>query len=292
MNSTKLYISPHFDDAIFSCSGGIIKAIQDGYKIVIVTVFPLGNDHSRFIENSNALSILGVKEVNLGFSDAPFRHEFYNSFKRLILERHILDSTSLLEKIAHSLERIISEIQPIEIYAPLGVGTHIDHRLCFEVAKNYLDKNIIFYEDRPYCLAQYSTEVRLKTLGVSCEALQINYEDYLNEFLNMKYVKEYLSTGNDRDECLKIISTKVLQNYSKTLTAQATIHSFQDNTVNEIWNVISLYESQVRSFYSTREHFFAQSKLYSENLSQKAQYAERYWSFTALTIPEEVVFIR
>lgn len=284
MTRTKLYISPHFDDAIFSCSGGIIKAIQDGCKVVIVTVFPLGNDRSRFIENSNVLSLLGIKQVNLGFSDAPFRHEFYNSFKRLIFGRHPQDDTALLKKIAHSLEGIISDMQPIEIYAPLGVGTHIDHRLCFEVAKNRLDQNIIFYEDRPYCLAQYSTEVRLKTLGVGCEALQINYEDYINELLNMKYVKEYLPVGNDRDECLKMISRKALQNHSKILTAQATIHSFQDNTANEIWKVIKLYESQVRSFYDTRAHFFAQSRLYSETLSQDAQYAERYWSLTALTI--------
>ena len=139
---TILYLSPHFDDVVFSCSGHLKTEKEKGNRIVVATIFTEGDHQHRKQEDLKALESYEAEHVWLGELDAPFRNKFYNSFEKIIFgdtEDYQLDVRSLVNKIS-----------PDQVIAPLAVGTHIDHRIVFDAAKALTDIEVLFYADSPY----------------------------------------------------------------------------------------------------------------------------------------------
>ncbi len=212
------FFSPHFDDAIFSSGGTILKYLKQGKNVSVVTIFSgVPNQDSlsdfslritypgwaeeRIEENLNALNSIKVEVINLDFLDAIFRKndlgqdlclswdDVFSENKDKHKEEVILYNLikkNVLEHI-HGLADII--------YFPLSLGNHIDHILINTIAKelNSIDDklNIYYYEDLPYA----NNSININKLLESYLIEKIEEIDINNKISLVSKYKKGLSIG-------------------------------------------------------------------------------------------------
>lgn len=179
--SNFVFLSPHFDDAVFSC-GLLFAHLQDRKKKVkIITIFtkvsscpftPQAEDflrksgysdadmlfEDRRKEDKKAIEFLGGKLLHLDFVDAAWRrknrnHVYKNDTSQFAGEIKEEDKVLIgqITKKVHTLKR---KRKNTLILAPLGVGGHVDHVIAREVAKRLGDPTL-FWEDFPYNTNKY-----------------------------------------------------------------------------------------------------------------------------------------
>ena len=163
---TALFLSPHLDDAAFS-AGTIIALLAAHEEVVVATVFtrsvasPQGfaltcqTDKGfapevdymaiRRAEDEAACAILGARAVWLDLPEAP--HRGYGSALALFGARREDDA----------LERVLATIAPLvskasSVYAPLGLGDHVDHHLVRDAVETLRPDRLMLWEDMPYAL--------------------------------------------------------------------------------------------------------------------------------------------
>ncbi len=175
-----LFLSPHPDDAALSCGALIYRLAHGGASVCVLTVMAaspppdmlpsafvqehltrwgLGDDPApaRQSEDRCALAVLGA-EVRLGtWPDALFRtdgqgHLLYTNLAQLFGVPHSHDP------LLRALDTLIPTDATITaLYAPLGVGGHVDHRLVRTAALRWAacrPKVAVFlYEEYPYSAA-------------------------------------------------------------------------------------------------------------------------------------------
>ena len=169
---TVLALSPHLDDAAFSC-GGLLAVLADaGWRVVMATAFtrsvpdPAGfalacqTDKGlapevdymalRRAEDAAAAAILGVADVRwLDLLEAP--HRGYNSAPALF--GPVLDGDGVWQPLAERLRGMLAELQPALVLAPQGLGDHVDHRQMIRaVLAVGAGQPLAFYRDTPYAL--------------------------------------------------------------------------------------------------------------------------------------------
>ncbi|OGO16177.1 MAG: hypothetical protein A2Z14_13890 [Chloroflexi bacterium RBG_16_48_8] len=169
------YISPHLDDAIFSCGGVIYQQTSCGEEVVVVTVCGgappevhpshyarqlherWGTEESavdvRKEEDRRACALLGAQVVHLPIPDAIYRtskkgEPYYPSEEAIFGEIHPAE-VDLIDQIAQMLERELAHSS--RIYGPVGYGGHIDHRVTRKAA-DQLGKDLWLYRDFPYAI--------------------------------------------------------------------------------------------------------------------------------------------
>ena len=177
---TILYLSPHFDDVVFSCSRHLLEQCEKGSRTVVATIFTEGGEAVRKEEDLCAMALCHAEHIWLGEVDAPFRDEYYKSFERLIFGRN--RSFSL------DLQPLIDEVNPDLIVAPLGVGTHIDHRLVFDAVTEF--DSVLYYAEKPYSIISGALELRLNELGYEVNLPE--FQTFWQSYLSASYVREYL----------------------------------------------------------------------------------------------------
>jgi len=160
-----MYISPHLDDVVFSCSQLIRNQIKSNNKILITTIFtnysdthnnPFLNGKIRFKEDLNALKNLNVKGNYLNYSELMVR----NNLEEYTLLALILDLiqiflnfdkyNKLINSINTELQKIIDKNKIKSIYIPLGIGFHPDHLITYRACCNLKNVKIYGYEEFPY----------------------------------------------------------------------------------------------------------------------------------------------
>jgi LmbE family N-acetylglucosaminyl deacetylase len=193
-----VYIQPHYDDAALSSGGTIALQRATGQRIAVVTAFggmpPAGTQLSPFAvqvqrnmglgpdptqaverrraEETAAAQTLGADTLWLDYLDAPYRGEpaYYSSEESLYGAVNSAD-LSLDEELAAVLLAIHERAPLAVIYAPLGIGHHVDHQLCCSAADRLAQRkaNVKFYEDFPYVTQPGALEARQRELGISME---------------------------------------------------------------------------------------------------------------------------
>jgi len=179
-----VFISPHFDDAVLSC-GGLMLELTRKTELTVINVFTSahigpytlsarkflqasGNYSnadelykSRIAEDQQALLELGVNVTNLGLEDALFRTKPKKTLFGKILPEfnhvyptykwHITKSVNQDDPALTDLSKHLEELNLKEavIFAPYGIGNHVDHQLVNTVSKN-LFKKLVLYSDFPY----------------------------------------------------------------------------------------------------------------------------------------------
>ena len=146
MTRTALAISPHLDDAIFSCAGTLNRLALSGWRVVVATVFtrsvanPTGFalacqldkgldnvvDYMalRRSEDQTACAILHcAAPIHLDFLEAP--HRGYHSAPDLFGPPH--DDDDLTPTLEPALKELVQTVQPALILAPQAIGGHVDH---------------------------------------------------------------------------------------------------------------------------------------------------------------------
>lgn len=177
----RVYLSPHLDDAVLSCGGAIAAAPQRALVITLCTAPPppgvifnavaiefhaewgLAPDEvlrARLAEDAAAMAILGVDYVYAGWLDAIYRvPEAYHS--RATLYRPPVPDDPLLPQVRDLLTMLVERAPQATIYAPLGIGHHVDHLAVFQAALACPPDRIAFYDDINYALIAGAVEQRL-----------------------------------------------------------------------------------------------------------------------------------
>jgi len=175
MKYRAIIISPHLDDAVFTCGNQMTKLIKEG-PVLVINLFThyLGEvkdraivmEDNRFDEERNASIFLGYTRYNFGELEAYFRRkpyqELHNIFHPPVKEDLGEYLTSLRKKVFDYLDALEYD----ELYIPLGIGWHVDHILTFTLFEPWIGKkNMTFYEDIPYALVPHAVRYRLNEIG-------------------------------------------------------------------------------------------------------------------------------
>lgn len=147
-------VSPHYDDAIFSC-GELLSMLPTSTVLTVCTGVPengaLSTDwdrrcgfssarqamQARSLENAAALSVLDANGVDLGFLDSQY------------IAGSRMDSELLADTVASNIE----QLKPSSVIFPLGLF-HKDHIHISDtfvtICGRYPGINWMVYEDIPY----------------------------------------------------------------------------------------------------------------------------------------------
>lgn len=194
-----IYLQPHFDDVALSAGGTVALQRATGQRPLIVTVFagipPAGttiSSYARQIQESTGLgldaaeavrkrraedaaaaAILGADTLWLNFLDAIYRGQstpLYTTEEQLFGAVNNAD-LHLDDELAAVFSTIAERAPNAAIYAPLGVGHHVDHLFVCSAADRLAQRkvNVKFYEDFPYVAQPGALEARQRELNIPME---------------------------------------------------------------------------------------------------------------------------
>ena len=213
---TALALSPHLDDAAFSCGGTLAGLARRGWRVTMATVFTasvagptgfalacqldkgLGPEVDylaiRRDEDSGAARALGVEPEWLGLPEAP--HRGYESAPSLFAG--VREGDEIGPEVGEAIDRLVARLRPDLILAPQGVGNHVDH---LQVVAAIRDRpgllgRTAWYRDLPYA-AKFpeagaapglpaglveapfplgAADLRAKLAGSACYATQLGFQ--------------------------------------------------------------------------------------------------------------------
>ncbi len=184
-----IYLSPHLDDAVFSCGALIHHQVQAGARVVVVTVCsgnpPAGplspfaqSLHERWLagldnavgrppaevaalrrsEDLAALAHLDAEAVHLDIPDSIYRVNPATHWATYASEAAIFGALhpselTLIRRVAAKLTTLLRGFGRQHIYVPLAAGNHVDHQLTRRVAE-VAGGIFAYYEDQPYVLKE------------------------------------------------------------------------------------------------------------------------------------------
>lgn len=175
-----LVVSPHYDDAVFSC-GQLLATVPGSTVVTVCTALPedvsLLTDwdrrcgfssagqamSTRAAENRNALALLRARGVDLAFLDSQYLQTPRNS----------------VDLLGDTLLATISEYQPASVFVPLGLF-HADHIFVSDILMT-LEQRLagmrwFAYADIPYSKQKQRVHERVAQLaqrGVHCESFPL-----------------------------------------------------------------------------------------------------------------------
>lgn len=172
MIRSALFISPHLDDVAFSCGGTLARLAFADFDVRLCTVFTrsvaapqgfalrcqtekgLAADvdymNLRRAEDSEFARLAGgARVIHLDFAEAP--HRGYDSAAKLFGEMRAEDD---VWRGAHcQLQEIVDEYAPQIIFAPQGLGAHIDHlQTVHAMLKLRTDAPVFWFREMPYAM--------------------------------------------------------------------------------------------------------------------------------------------
>ena len=171
---TALFLSPHLDDVAFSCGGTFARLAAEGWRAVLCTIFtksvinptgfalacqldkglPNGVDYMKLrrAEDFRAAEILGAATIlHLDFAEAP--HRGYESAPKLFAG--VIADDEIWRAIAEKFSSLNELFQPEIIFAPQGLGNHVDHLQTIRAALDvFPPEKTFWYRDTPYAIRQ------------------------------------------------------------------------------------------------------------------------------------------
>lgn len=187
--TSTIFLSPHFDDAVFSCGGLIADLARNGGRPQIATLFAAppetgvsgfaaalhrrdageGNlPRLRRTEDLVAASALGAEALHLPFLDCIYRRApdgawLYESEASLFGAVSPHDAKLTRAICSYLAANGLAPRSGTRIYAPLGLGRHVDHVISHRVGRALMRAggDVLFYEDFPYCMRNTDAVQRL-----------------------------------------------------------------------------------------------------------------------------------
>lgn len=173
-----IYLSPHLDDAAYSCGGLLWTQTQAGEEVGVWTLFagdlPAGrlspfaeHMHARWgitdrsfgarrAEDDRACAMLGAEYRHFSFRDCIYRRGGPRARFLYPTDKHIFGKLSPADSgVADELAGELTRALPpgAQLVCPLGLGNHVDHLLTRLVAER-LGRPVLYYEDFPYALQE------------------------------------------------------------------------------------------------------------------------------------------
>lgn len=173
---TCVFISPHLDDAILS-AGGLITYLSSKTPVKIITVFTRGSSPCSTLaadyiaacgykwsedlfarrrqEDKLVLKKFNLKPIHLNFVDAAWRKTTLGPLNIFHYPQSVLTNKISWLEIMLS-QQIYHQLRPnlaCQIFAPIGIGTHIDHLIVRGICAKHFPQTI-YWADFPYALKQ------------------------------------------------------------------------------------------------------------------------------------------
>jgi LmbE family N-acetylglucosaminyl deacetylase len=200
-----LFIQPHPDDVPWSCGGTVARLVEEGERCLVATVFSGAPDpalpltalarglHARWQtgddpmpvrsrENTTALAVLGADSAELGYREALYRGDAYDTVAKL-LSAPVETDRPLMCELGERLLSLCRHLEPARVFSPLGIGNHVDHLLCFEAAEALRPTGaaVYYYEDFPYVIRDRAgLAARLAQIGAVLVPTVLEVTDQLD----------------------------------------------------------------------------------------------------------------
>ena len=196
-----MYLSPHLDDAALSCGGNIHAQCQRGSEACVITLFAASPAEAspteyaeelrtrwggatdpvaeRRREDRLAMAHLGATIEHWEWCDCVYRFDPTTDTALYPTEVSIFEDVHPLEGALHIelARRLADQINPsgILLYAPLGVGHHVDHQIVHRAARRLFEQGfpVLFYEDFPYAGDQQAVEQALTQCGAGAWQMRV-----------------------------------------------------------------------------------------------------------------------
>lgn len=239
-----VFLSPHLDDAILSCGGTIFQLTEDSQKTVIVNVMagdppdplpvsPLIRElHQRWHigdnpiaarrhEDEAAAACLGAVSIHMSIADCVYR-----TADGAVLYPHgdddlfgpVHPDDPAREQLHHTALPDLSGIS--HLYAPLGVGNHVDHQLVRDWAwrriGDYRDASLRFYADYPYSHDETAVQSALDKLGKHPLIEEIILINARAVEAKIAAVAEYKSQISTFWEDLEMMREQIIESMTRT----------------------------------------------------------------------------
>lgn len=185
-----VYLSPHLDDAALSCGGAIARHSIAGARVLVVTIctaapppeVPLSSlaeeSHrkwrlspaeavsARLHEDSLAMEHLAADSMWVGMPDAIYRRPDAYDSDAMLFGTPVPDDP-LLDALRAFIRALRDRVPRATLYAPLGIGNHVDHQITYMAARAGAGNALAFYEDFPYVTVPGALDQRMQALGDS-----------------------------------------------------------------------------------------------------------------------------
>jgi len=250
--SRHIFLSPHFDDVVFSCGGTVAVQVSNGLHPLVITIFggipPQGWESSPYAyevqremgvtiadpgafvakrrrEDATAMDYLQADYLWLDYFDAIYRGNpaYYTRRDELIGGEVHSGDTSIERQLAQDLVALHSRLPDTVWYAPLSIGRHVDHQIVASAADHLIQRgaNVKFYEDFPYVLQQGALEARIKDLGGAMEPAYVEMSEMLPIRLEAAdfYTSQIQVNFGDR-----VRMHKAMENYTHGIRPVQTVH--------------------------------------------------------------------
>jgi LmbE family N-acetylglucosaminyl deacetylase len=177
-NIMHIFLSPHLDDIALSCGGCVKRLTNSGREVVIATLcaanapssqplsaaarrvhaeWQLGDQPyiARRAEDETACATLGAKAIHLSLLDAIYRFDddgqpLYTT-EFIGVPPHPRDLARQTPALARAVRGLLANAPRALVYAPLGVGGHVDHQLTRAAVEEVVPAaRLRYYEDFPY----------------------------------------------------------------------------------------------------------------------------------------------
>ncbi|WP_428487140.1 PIG-L deacetylase family protein [Rhodopila sp.] len=173
-----LALSPHLDDAVFSCGGTLARLVNEGWQVTICTAFtrsvpspsgfalacqldkglPPDADYMglRKAEDAAACERLGASPLWLDLPEAP--HRGYANAQALFAPPRNDDAVALP---LSDMLRDLLKVRPALLLAPQALGGHVDHVLLIRALRVVLpsDLPVWWWADFPYAIRPHTHPV-------------------------------------------------------------------------------------------------------------------------------------
>lgn len=258
--------------------------VRRGQRVLVASLFThagprdagpfLRRDYPvRRAEDERACRMLGASVLHAGLPDAPFRSPLYRDFAGICFARDRRDASDQ-RRASAMVKRIVAAARPRRVYAPLGVGEHVDHRLTHNAARGLRGVDLWFYEDRPYAWVRQAVALRLHALGLGAFKAE-----WLGELAQSFRAAPMAAALNETD--LRSMLDGFAAQFesapgSRQRPARVVTRSFAPQAAPFAQRVFECHASQVKGIVGGRGKYARLALAWARSL-KRSGYIERFW---------------
>ncbi len=162
--SHSLFICAQADDVVLGCPARLLAEAQSGRRTLVLALFGAAGTETSA---SQALRELGADYAAAGLEPARARGSKPPSYAHATPRSAEDEAVGLAA--ASLLADAVPRIQPLHVYAPLGLGPSLDNQIAYEASLRAFGseagRNVFLYEERPEAFVPGAVRTRLALLG-------------------------------------------------------------------------------------------------------------------------------
>lgn len=195
-----VFLSPHLDDAIYSCGGLMARLVGEDQSVTVLTVFagdPTPGRLSEFAEKLHerwglgdspvarrreedleACSMVGAGALHIDIPEALYRRDADGELLYPVEKAVFGEVDPADEPLVEQLTEVFDEVSPgsAQVYSPLAIGGHVDHRIVRRAAER-LDRPVWYYHDLPYAARELKPPKGFRSPGGASTVLPMEDEE-------------------------------------------------------------------------------------------------------------------